>query len=99
MITVEYDRTVPSLRVYGHAGYAEKGSDIVCAAVSALSQALAKYVCDNCGGSAIIDSGELTVICEDDRAVPCFDLIADGIKTIARSYPENVCYMVLHCNG
>ena len=87
MITVEYDRTIPSMRVYGHAGYAEKGSDIVCAAVSALSQALAKYVCDNCGGSAIIDSGELTVICEDDRAVPCFDLIADGIKTIARSYP------------
>lgn len=95
MITVDYDRSVPSMCVSGHAGYAENGSDIVCAAVSALSQALAKYICENCGGSSFMDSGVLTVICEDDRAVPCFDLVADGIKTIAKSYPENILFRVL----
>ena len=30
------DQTVKGLRVFGHAGYAEYGSDIICAAVSAL---------------------------------------------------------------
>ena len=43
MITIIYDEKEKDmiLQASGHAGYAEKGSDIVCAAVSALMQTLA----------------------------------------------------------
>lgn len=38
MIAINVTRT--GLTVYGHAGYAEIGNDIICAAVSALTQGL-----------------------------------------------------------
>ena len=41
MIAALYEPGVPALRVSGHAQYAPKGADIVCAAASALLYALA----------------------------------------------------------
>ena len=38
-ITIKYDEWF-DIQIEGHAGYAEKGKDIVCAAVSALYQTL-----------------------------------------------------------
>ena len=37
---IEVSRSKESIRICGHAGYAEHGKDIVCAAVTALSQTL-----------------------------------------------------------
>lgn len=44
MIRIQIDREHLSIQVTGHAGYAEKGKDIVCAGVSALVQTWAKCV-------------------------------------------------------
>ena len=40
MLLIEINVTRTGLTVYGHAGYAEIGNDIICAAVSALTQGL-----------------------------------------------------------
>ncbi len=40
MVRILYSRDDYTVTVYGHADYAEAGKDIVCAAVSALSEAM-----------------------------------------------------------
>ena len=40
MIKIQFDNQEMILKISGHAGYAEKGSDIVCAAVTALAGTL-----------------------------------------------------------
>lgn len=42
-ITIKYDEWF-DIQIEGHAGYAEKGKDIVCAAVSALYQTLVQTI-------------------------------------------------------
>lgn len=44
MIRIAIDKRTLSIRVRGHAGYAPKGSDILCAGVSALIQTWARCV-------------------------------------------------------
>lgn len=44
MIEITYDRARNHVRILGHAGYEEKGQDVVCAGVSAIAQTLAANV-------------------------------------------------------
>lgn len=86
------------LRAEGHAEFAPKGQDIVCAAVSALMQTLAYS----------LDSG--TVTCADDRnlivvqakqgtdSLAKFELVTDGLILLADAYPEHVRYINLHAD-
>lgn len=84
------------LRAEGHAGYAEKGKDIVCAAVSVLMQTLACSVdADNTGNTFELSDGKngnrLTVqapmsVLNRDK----FDLVVEGLSRLAENYPENV---------
>lgn len=78
----------------GHAGYAEAGKDIVCAAVSALTQVFIASVeklttdnlkCDIVAGNAVIRYGNLT-----DHAQVLLDSFFIGIEMIASEYPDNV---------
>lgn len=85
------------LRAEGHAEYAPKGQDIVCAAVSALMLSLA---CSVDGESAVQDGeGVLTVkavqSCDNSAK---FELVMDGLYLLAQQYPENVRLMNLHAN-
>ena len=93
MIQITYNEMgdMMFLRAEGHAEFAPKGQDIVCAAVSALMQTLAYS----------LDSG--TVTCADDRnlmvvqakqgtdSLAKFELVADA-------YPEHVRYINLHAD-
>ena len=84
------------LRAEGHAGYAEKGKDIVCAAVSVLMQTLAYSVdAGNTGNTFELSDGKngnrLTVqapmsVLNRDK----FDLVVEGLSRLAENYPENV---------
>lgn len=84
------------LRAEGHAGYAEKGKDIVCAAVSVLMQTLACSVdANNTGNTFELSDGKngnrLTVqapmsVLNRDK----FDLVVEGLIRLAENYPENV---------
>ena len=95
MIQITYNEVGEGmiLRAEGHAGYAEKGKDIVCAAVSALLQALAYSV-----GNGVIDGGNTLTV---QAAQSCdnmakFELVLDGLQLLAEQYPENVRYTNLH---
>lgn len=98
MIQVTYNEVGDAmiLRAEGHAGYAEKGKDIVCAAVSVLMQTLACSVdADNTGNTFELSDGKngnrLTVqapmsVLNRDK----FDLVVEGLSRLAENYPENV---------
>ncbi len=100
MIQITYNEMgdMMFLRAEGHAEFAPKGQDIVCAAVSALMQTLAYS----------LDSG--TVTCADDRnlmvvqakqgtdSLAKFELVTDGLILLADAYPEHVRYLNLHAD-
>ena len=100
MIQITYNEmgNMMFLRAEGHADFAPKGQDIVCAAVSALMQTLAYS----------LDSG--TVTCADDRnlmvvqakqgtdSLAKFELVTDGLILLADAYPEHVRYINMHAD-
>lgn len=98
MIQVTYNEVGDEmiLRAEGHAGFAEKGKDIVCAAVSVLMQTLAYSVdAGNTGNTFELSDGKngnrLTVqapmsVLNRDK----FDLVVEGLIRLAENYPENV---------
>lgn len=89
---------VRKIEINGHAGYAECGSDIVCAGVSALSQAYVFYMQDLVDkGEAKIDSltiinGFLEIYSENSspESKAAYDLIKQGIEAISEAFPDNV---------
>lgn len=92
MIQVTYNEVEDAmiLRAEGHAGYAEKGKDIVCAAVSVLMQTLACSA-GPCMGN---DGKGFSVVCKKSNDnIAKFELVTDGLALLQREYPENVRYI------
>lgn len=92
MIQVTYNEVGDAmiLRAEGHAGYAEKGKDIVCAAVSVLMQTLACSV-GTCMGN---DGKGFSAVCKKSNDnIAKFELVTDGLVLLQREYPENVRYI------
>ena len=86
MIEITIDRKKLSIRVSGHAGYAEKGKDIICAGVSALVQTWAKCVM-MFQDKGFLDMSEVSV--EDGKA----DISAEP-KTAYR-YPVEISFCTI----
>ncbi len=86
-----------SLRLEGHAGYAEHGNDIVCASASILAYTLASIVGAYGINSAIkLETGDTTIEC-DCNDHPMFGLIKDsfdfavaGYALLEHNYPQYV---------
>ena len=86
-----------SLRLKGHAGYAEIGKDIVCASASILAYSLATIVGDFGINSNInLESGNTTIECECTDH-PLMDVVRDafnfanvGYSLLAHNYPQYV---------
>ena len=77
-----------SLFVNGHAGYAESGRDIVCAAVSGLVCALAGYIHNECDGARIyaLGSGIASLECGED-GLDAMRMAYIGLLQLALTYP------------
>ena len=99
-IKVRDNRTFDLLAV-GHSGAAAHGSDIVCAAVSALLYTLAAQIEDYDQKAMLEDkaillgSGEGGVYCEVSAKYAryirsCYKMIARGLIMLAETYPDNV---------
>lgn len=92
MIQVTYNEVEDAmiLRAEGHAGFAPKGQDIVCAAVSVLMQTLACSV-----GTCMCNEGKrFSVVCKKSNDnIAKFELVTDGLALLQREYPENVRYI------
>ena len=87
-----------SLRVEGHAEYAEHGKDIVCASASILAYTLASLVdsIDGVKTSINLDSGDSTIECEC-KDYETFIMVAGayafakrGYELLAQHYPQYV---------
>ena len=86
-----------SLRVEGHAGYAEAGKDIVCAAASILAYTLASIV-DSLEAESMIDltSGDTVISCEATSksdlmiAKAAFMFAVRGYALLEHNYPQYV---------
>lgn len=94
-VNPENDRMM--LRAAGHAGYAEKGKDIVCAGVSALMQTLAYSAAEDENTSAscreIGGTNEMRILADrTPDMLAKFELVADGLILLANAYPKNVSF-------
>ena len=78
-----------SLEVIGHADYA-CGNDVVCAAVSALVEALAVYLeeYDNLAAETDLADGYAMITVSERSAA--FDMAVCGLGAIAEKYPAYV---------
>ena len=103
MIRVRYDRREHRVTVSGHAGYAERGEDILCAAASMLLHTLAGAVrgLSKRGFAADIAvnlrTGAGEVVCIPEGEFGCvvtavMDSIVLGFRLLAGDYPEYVSF-------
>lgn len=101
MINVQFEEITASdgttfyLKVTGHANYAEHGKDIVCAGVSAITQALESFVENEtleCDISESPDGGYSSVyaINGDERIRAAFDMAFIGMIQIEMAHPSFV---------
>ena len=81
-----------SLRVEGHAGYAEHGKDIVCASASILAYTLASFVSGVENSTVDLTSGDTTIECEtsDETVVNAYLHTKRGYELLAFNYPQYV---------
>jgi uncharacterized protein YsxB (DUF464 family) len=81
-----------SVRVEGHAGYAEHGKDIVCASASILAYTLASFVMNVDGSVVELASADTTIECEtdDESIINAFDFAKRGYELLALNYPQYV---------
>ena len=94
-VKAHYDRRKLDLTVQGHAGYAEPGKDIVCAAVSILTSTLAYLVnresFENCFEPEL---SAFRAMVADERAKkryrPYFDFAMEGQRMLQAAYPDNL---------
>ena len=86
---------------YGHAEYAPRGMDIVCAGVSSLMQSLGNYIAENAEDFGwkvlecnIVDGDySIDVLKKDDSnrsPEDIFHMVIDGIENLADQYPLNI---------
>lgn len=101
MIHAKMDWRRLELMMWGHAGYAEQGKDIVCAGASALFDALTgtlKEAEERGRTTATLrERGENTVIITADPSMnnvneikAYYRMAATGLRQLAEQYPENV---------
>jgi len=78
----------------GHAGYAEEGSDIICAAVSILTTTCANALESVAGveGRAKVDEGYMQVLIEKNQVSHdtqvIFRTVIQGLRDLTDAYPE-----------
>ena len=95
MISVHYDRKKLDLTVQGHAGYAEPGKDIVCAAVSILTSTLA-YILNRDSFESCFEpelSAFRAMVADEGlkkRYRPYFDFTMEGLRMLQAAYPDNI---------
>jgi len=105
-ITVFRDRQgrITGFRAVGHSGWAERGSDIVCAGVAALTQTAVMGLVHRLGVDVRTEAGDGLLACRlpehgggegdgpvGDRAVQAvLETMVLGLREIERQYPRHV---------
>lgn len=94
-ITYHRDRKGFDITMQGHAGYAARGADIVCASLSALAQALYIRVAETTSETDYdidIDEDQCLIHVSAKGAIArgAFDTVLCGLEQVAEAFPEYV---------
>lgn len=78
----------------GHAGYAERGSDIVCAGASALAFTLIQRLInmDDVEVEHEEGDGKMHIFAKGARTKEPVDTIATGFRLLADTYPKHIVF-------
>lgn len=91
---IEITEKPGKITISGHAGYAERGKDIVCAAVSALAQTLARSLDMQTHDVVETEQREGYIAIKymnlSDAGKNLVDSFFVGMEMIAHEYPEHV---------
>ncbi len=81
-----------SFNISGHAGYAEKGQDIVCAAVSSAVQTIINSITDVFKLKAEVNVGEneISLASSDLTASKLIESLLIQLKAISEEFPKNI---------
>lgn len=99
MICITLDLSRPSLRIEGHALYAEPGRDIVCAAASILACTLVSRIRSLAEPGEIleasIDQGLAHIVIHPNAQhkqtfISAFETVREGFLLLAQQYPNHV---------
>lgn len=105
MIQATYYRSYNRLTLTGHAGSAEHGHDLVCAAASMLAYTLAANVANMADHGQVrqpvikTSEGDAEISCSPKRNLKAsvtlvFDSICVGFERLAHDYPDFVKYEI-----
>lgn len=97
-VTILQATNLYGIECSGHSGYAEIGSDIVCAGISALTDSFLMVFEEYLGSDGIelkvldSDDGYMHILYYDPRGVlkPAFTMLKLGLSGIEESYPYNI---------
>lgn len=94
MIRIEIQRD--RIQIRGHAGYAEKGHDIVCEAVTALAFTLINCIqelTENHISHLVVESGNIDLIEEHPsrEEMLLMDAFSIGVDLLQSVYPQYIC--------
>ena len=80
----------------GHAGYAESGHDIVCAAVTSACMLAANIITDgfHIGAKAGAEDNVMLCIADnaDERVNAVVDMLVQQLDIIREEHPETICH-------
>ena len=105
MIQATYYRKYNRLTVTGHAGSAEPGKDLVCAAASTLSYTLAANVANMADNKQVrepimnMEAGNTEISCKPRHNLKAtvtlvFDSVCVGFEMLVHDYPEYISYEI-----
>ena len=93
MIKIHADKKSLCIRITGHAGYAPKGQDIVCAAVSALVYAYVEELMKLGIGGVLRDDEEMLAtapMLQPEKARIAFDMAVGGFEFLNINYASYI---------
>ena len=95
MVKVSYKKSSRrvELIVDGHAGWSKKGSDIVCAGISALVSTLANYLLRQGNEKECIctvKEGYAHLCSHEEESFLLFDFVYTGLVAIGKMYPKHL---------
>lgn len=97
MIRVRFfvgNRQLKGFQISGHAFYAEKGKDIICAAVSSAAYMASNMLTDIIAAdvSASVSDGKMAVVLNkpDERAETVLRGLELHLNELSKQYPENI---------
>lgn len=93
MIKVVYNDNYKNLKITGHAGYADKGKDIVCASVSSIilsSINLAIEFNKSVKYTDDLNKIEITNNTDDENVKKVFSNMISCLEELEKQYPDNI---------